>query len=102
MADRLVTQPGSLDLVVLPQAEAQARAATAQGRSRGLVAVTPTPERAATVVAATAPGGDDLDAAALCQRAAETWTRLGLAGCRGSVMTDDLAGLLFQVHDRLG
>jgi hypothetical protein len=102
MADRLVTQPGSLDLVVLTQREAQARAATAQGRSRGLVAVTPTPQRPATVVLAGAPGGAELDAAELCEAAPEAWQAAGLTPCRGSIMADDLAGLLFQVHDRLG
>jgi hypothetical protein len=102
MADRLVTQPGSLDLVVLPQREAQAQAATAQGRARGLVAVTPTPEVPAAAVLVTVPGGDELDPAELCAGIDETWQAIGLTPCRGSVMGDDLAGLLFQVHERLG
>jgi hypothetical protein len=102
MTTQLVTTPGALDGVIAPRGLAERRASTPQGQARDVGVLIPTAPGAATVVVATAPGGDAPEADDLCEAAAEPLEALGLVACRGSVMTDELAGLLYQVHERVG
>jgi hypothetical protein len=102
MAKQLVTTPGALDAVIAPEGTAQRQASTPQGQAREVSVLSPTPASAATIVVATAPGGDAPDVEQLCEVATEPIEAIGLVACRGSLLGDELAGLLYQVHERVG
>lgn len=102
MATRLVTQPGAVDLVVAPTTLLADAVGTPQGRSRDLQLRAIDPELDATVVVATRPGAEAPSAEAICKAAGKELAAVGAVTCGGPLLTDKLAGLLYQVHRSVG
>jgi hypothetical protein len=100
----LITTRGELDAVVGPEAALTTAAATEQGRQRGIVVATPTPQASiAVVVAGRSEAVVDriLDR---CDDAADALAALGLTqACDDASEPDDaLAGFLWQVRREVG
>ncbi|MFN8019056.1 MAG: hypothetical protein U0P45_13170 [Acidimicrobiales bacterium] len=102
MADRMVTQPGSVDLVVGPAALLAKAMGTPQGKARGIAMRIPDPLAEAMVVLATVPDAKAPSATAICRAAVAELAGAGAGSCGGTLLTEKLAGLLYQVHERVG
>lgn len=104
-AVKLVTQRGSYGLVAGPNDLLEAQANSAQGRSRSVQVLTPTPSRRLTVVLATRHGRSLGGLADACGGAAADLApaarRLGLQPCEGTADAG-LAGFLYQVRKKVG
>ncbi|HRW39726.1 MAG: hypothetical protein KDB04_03970 [Acidimicrobiales bacterium] len=109
-ATSLATAPGRLNLVVGPREVLASEAASAQGQNRGLVVASPGPSaRASIVVAGRRAGDTDAVADAVCGRpggaATEVEASLREVGastrCEGDRVSEQLAGFLYQVREKV-
>ena len=106
MAERLTTAPGSVSMVVGPNDLLLTQTKTAQGQTRKLRILSPTPAQQLTVVLAPRAGSDAGLATIDCNDGApdsltKPLARLGLQPCEGTVDAA-LAGFLFQVQKEVG
>jgi len=110
MARSLATAPGRLSLVVGPGDVLASEAQSAQGRARALLVASPSPTTRASIVAAGRRSGQtDEIAEAVCDRDTGSMTEVQaiLSGvgattfCEGELATDQLAGFLYQVREKV-
>lgn len=112
MARDLVVRPGRSDVVVGPTETLMLQAGTARGRALDLFVAAPDPGANATIVVAEQSGGAATTVRdAVCELSADDLAEtpvgaalldaVGSGTCRGDLVTEQLAGFLFQVRKEL-